>query len=140
MRDGDPARPIGAEQSNTSIVYDDRLVLKVFRKLEPGINPELEMLRFLTERGFGNIAPLQGWYEYEGQALSTTLGVAQTFVPGAVDGWELALGEILTRPDVFLDRLGGLGAVTAEMHNVLASDAGDPAFSPRSPARNRCPC
>jgi maltokinase len=135
VRDGDPARPIGAEQSNTSIVYDDRLVLKVFRKLEPGINPELEMLRFLTERGFGNIAPLQGWYEYEGQALSTTLGVAQTFVPGAVDGWDLALGEILTRPDVFLDRLGGLGTVTAEMHNVLASDSGDPAFSPEEPSQ-----
>ena len=135
VRDGDPARPIGAEQSNTSIVYDDRLVLKVFRKLEPGINPELEMLRFLSERGFGNIAPLQGWYEYEGQALSTTLGVAQTFVPGAVDGWELALREIVTRPDAFLDRLGGLGAVTAEMHNVLASDAGDPAFSPEEPSQ-----
>jgi maltokinase len=135
VRDGDPARPIGAEQSNTSIVYDERLVLKVFRKLEPGINPELEVLRFLSERGFEHIAPLLGWYDYEGQALSTTLGVAQTYVPGVVDGWELALQEIVSRPDTFLDRLGGLGAVTAEMHNVLASDAGDPAFSPEEPSQ-----
>ena len=42
------ARMIGVEQSNSSIVFDDKLVLKVFRKLEPGINPELEMLQFLT--------------------------------------------------------------------------------------------
>ena len=72
-------------------MFDERLVLKVFRKLEPGINPELEMLRFLTAHGFPNIAPLHGWYEYEGQALAATLGVAQKFLPDAVDGWELAL-------------------------------------------------
>ena len=135
VRPGAPARPIGTEQSNTSIVYDERLAVKVFRKLEPGINPELEMLRFLSEQGFAHIAPLQGWYEYGGQALSATLGVAQTYLPNAVDGWELALDEIVSRPDVFLDRLGGLGGVTAEMHNVLASDAGDPAFSPEEPSQ-----
>jgi trehalose synthase-fused probable maltokinase len=135
VRPGAPARPIGAEQSNSSIIYDERLVLKVFRKLEPGINPELEMLRFLSAHGFAHIAPLQGWYEYGGQALSATLGVAQTYLPNAIDGWDLALEEIVSRPDVFLDRLGGLGGVTAEMHNALASDAGDPAFSPEEPSQ-----
>jgi trehalose synthase-fused probable maltokinase len=135
LREGASARPVGAEQSNSSIVFDDRLVLKVFRKLEPGINPELEVLRFLTEHGFESIAALQGWYEYEGQALSATLGVAQTYIPDAIDGWDLALEEIVSRPDTFLDRLGGLGTVTAEMHNVLASDAGDPAFSPEEPSQ-----
>ncbi len=76
---------MGVEQSNSSIVFDDELVLKVFRKLEPGVNPELEMLRFLTEHRFANIAPLQGWYEYDGTALATTLGVAQSSwpMPGA---------------------------------------------------------
>jgi maltokinase len=133
--EGAVARPVGAEQSNTSIVFDERLVLKIFRKLEPGINPELEVLRFLTGHGFASIAPLQGWYEYEGQALSATLGVAQTYLPDALDGWDLALDEIVSRPDVFLDRLGSLGQVTAEMHNVLASDAGDPAFSPEEPSQ-----
>ena len=63
------ARLMGVEQSNSSIVFDDELVLKVFRKLEPGVNPELEVLRFLTEHGFPNIAPLRGWYEYEGRRL-----------------------------------------------------------------------
>ena len=47
-----PVRPVGVEQSNSSIVFGDETVLKVFRKLEPGINPELELLRFLTARGF----------------------------------------------------------------------------------------
>jgi maltokinase len=133
---GDDAdvRPIGVEQSNSSIVFDNRLVLKAFRKLEPGINPELEMLRFLTAHRFEHIAPLQGWYEYEGHALSATLGVLQTFLPRAIDGWELALEEIPSEPERFLTRLAALGEVTAEMHNVLASDAGDPAFSPEEPS------
>jgi maltokinase len=135
LRERDSARSVGVEQSNSSIVFDDQLVLKVFRKLEPGINPELEMLRFLTLHGFESIAPLQGWYEYEGQALSATLGVAQTYIPDAVDGWELALDEIISKPDKFLDRLGSLGTVTAEMHNTLASDASDPAFSPEEPSQ-----
>jgi len=129
------ARPMGVEQSNSSIVFDDRLVLKVFRKLEPGVNPELEMLRFLTSREFPNIAPLQGWYEYEGHALSSTLGVTQTYLPDAVGGWELALDEIVSAPERFLDRLGSLGGVTAELHNTLASEASDPAFTAEEPSQ-----
>jgi maltokinase len=129
------ARLIGVEQSNSSIVIDDQLVLKVFRKLEPGINPELELLRFLTSRGFPNIATLHGWYDYDGQALASTLGVAQRFLPQARGGWELALDKIEHDPEWFLDQLGSLGAVTGQMHTVLASDAGDPAFSPEEPSQ-----
>jgi trehalose synthase-fused probable maltokinase len=134
VADDAPVRLMGVEQSNSSIVFDERLVLKAFRKLEPGVNPELEMLRFLTGHGFPNVAPLYGWYEYEGHALSSTLGVVQEFLPGAYGGWELALEEIPTEPERLLDRLGSLGRVTAEMHNVLASDASDPAFSPEEPS------
>jgi maltokinase len=110
-------------------------VLKVFRKLEPGINPELELLRFLTAREFPNIAPLHGWYEYDGAPLAATLGVAQQFLPDAVGGWELALDRIATDPAWFLNELGDLGAVTAQLHNALASDASDPAFSPEEPSQ-----
>jgi maltokinase len=127
-------RLMGVEQSNSSIVFEERLVLKVFRKLEPGVNPELEVLRFLTAHEFPNIARLEGWYEYDGHALSSTLGVVQAYLPDAVGGWELALAEIDSDPERFLDRLASLGAVTARMHNVLASDAGDPAFSPEEPS------
>jgi maltokinase len=128
-------RLIGVEQSNSSIVIDDKLVLKVFRKLEPGINPELELLRFLTARGFPNIATLHGWYEYDGAPLAATLGVAQQFLPDAVGGWELALDKLVTDPAELLNDLAELGRVTAQLHNVLASDASDPAFSPEEPSQ-----
>jgi maltokinase len=127
-------RPVGTEQSNTSIVFDNELILKVFRRLEPGINPELEMLRFLTEHGFANIAPLGGWYAYSGGPLGATLGILQQFVSGGIDGWELALDEIGDRPEIFHERLRRLGEVTGEMHSVLASDSNDPAFAPETPS------
>ena len=128
------ARSVDAEQSNTSIVFDDELILKVFRRLEPGINPELEVLRFLTEHGFENIAALGGWYAYSGGPTTATLGILQEFVRGGRDGWELGLEECDSDPDRFLSRLRRLGEVTGQMHAVLASDTGDTAFCPETPA------
>jgi maltokinase len=127
-------RAIGAEQSNTSVVLDDTLVLKAFRRLEAGDNPELEMLRFLSARGFPHIAELAGWYAYEGELMDATLGVVQRFVPSARDGWELALDELGSDPEGFVTRLHDLGTVIGEMHTVLASDMTDPAFSPEEPS------
>jgi trehalose synthase-fused probable maltokinase len=129
-----PARPMGVEQSNSSVVFGDETVLKLFRRLEPGINPELELLRFLTRVEYRNIAPLQGWYEYDGRSLQATLGVAQRFFKDAVGGWELALEQIRTDPAAFLMQLGSLGTVTAELHNALASDPTDPAFAAEEPS------
>jgi maltokinase len=128
------ARPVGAEQSNTSIVFDDELILKAFRRLEAGINPELEILRFLTEKGFGNIASLGGWYAYSGAPIGATLGILQEFVRGGIDGWALALDEINSAPDSFTGRLRRLGEVTGMMHTTLASDPTDPAFCPEVPS------
>jgi maltokinase len=135
LRHDAAVRPIGVEQSNSSIVFADETVLKVFRHLEPGINPELEMLRFLTAHGFESIAPLQGYYEYESRSLHATLGVAQRFMAGAVGGWELALDRISTDPAAFLISLGALGQVTAALHNALASDNEEPAFAPEEPSQ-----
>jgi maltokinase len=126
-------RPMGVEQSNSSMVFADELVLKTFRRVEPGVNPELELLRFLTEHGFENIAQLAGWYEYGGRLVDSTLGILQDFLPGATDGWKLALEEVPRDPERFLERLGTLGEVTGQMHTVLGSDASDPAFAPEEP-------
>jgi trehalose synthase-fused probable maltokinase len=125
------ARPVGGEQSNTSVVFDDELILKVFRRLEPGINPELELLRFLTQHGFENIAQLAGWYAYAGRPMDATLGILQRFVPNARDGWALALDDLSSGDGAaFLARLRRLGEVTGRMHSVLASNANDPSFCP----------
>ena len=128
------ARGIEVEQSNTSVVLDEQMILKIFRRLEPGINPELELLRFLTEHDFENIPPLGGWYAYAGGPLSATLGLLQEYVAAGVDGWELALDEIAAAPERFLDRLQRLGEVTGRMHAVLATEPNDPAFAPEEPS------
>ena len=125
-------RAMDVEQSNTSIVLNERLALKVFRRLSAGVNPELEMLRFLSARGFGSIATLHGWYERAGEQLQATLGILQEFVHGS-DGWELALDELGEAPDRFLGRLGDLGAVTGHLHSTLGSDASDSDFAPEEP-------
>jgi trehalose synthase-fused probable maltokinase len=127
-------RPIGAEQSNTTVVVNDAYAMKVFRKLEAGINPELEMLRFLSARDYPNIAPLRGWYEYEGPTVAATLGVLQEYIPDGRDGWQLALEEIPTDAARFVERAGSLGAATAHLHSTLATDHDDPAFAPNEPS------
>jgi maltokinase len=92
-------RPVGVEQSNTSIIFGDELIMKAIRRIEPGVNPELELLRFLSARGFPHIASLAGWYEVEGRHISATLGILQEFLAGARDGWELALDELVSDPE-----------------------------------------
>jgi maltokinase len=128
-------RPVGVEQSNSSIVFGEALILKAFRRVEPGVNPELELLRFLSERGFPNIAPLAGWYEFEGRFIDATLGILQEYLAGARDGWELALEEVGTDPEGLLGRLRALGEVTGELHTALGSDSASPDFAPDQPSQ-----
>src|SRR5204863_8016174 len=78
-------RARGAEQSNSSIVFGDRQVLKVFRKLEAGQNPELKMLRCLQRHGFRNTAPPEAWPHYNGQLMDPTPGVPQKVAGRAAD-------------------------------------------------------
>ena len=123
-------RPVGAEQSNSSVVFGDALILKAFRRVEPGVNPELELLRFLSERSFAHIAPLAGWYEYAGRLVDATLGTLQEYLSGAREGWALCLEDL----EAFVPRARELGAVSGELHSCLASDAGDADFAPEEPS------
>ena len=127
-------RPVGVEQSNSSVVFGEELILKAFRRVEPGVNPELELLRFLSAREFTHIAPLAGWYEVQGRQIDATLGILQEYLSGARDGWELVLDELAGGASVVLDQLHALGQVTGEMHSVLGSDPEDPAFMPEEPS------
>ena len=82
-----------AEQSNNSVVFGERLILKVFRRLEEGVNPELEVGRFLTEKtNFAQVAPLAGSLEYRREAGEPiSLAVLQGYVPNQGDAWQYTL-------------------------------------------------
>ena len=127
-------RPMGAEQSNSSLVLDEQLALKFYRRIEPGLNPELEVLRFLTYRKFPHVAALEGYVTYEGRPLEATLAILQRFVPSHGDAWELALETLGTDPGWLPAHAHRLGEVTAKLHNTLASDPTDPHFAPEEPS------
>jgi maltokinase len=125
---GLPGRLLGAEQSNTSVVFADDLVLKLYRRLARGINPEIEIGAALTEVGSTVIAPVLGWLGHDDR----TLGLLQPFYRTASEGWTLALGSVrsllssATIPPEedgadFAGEAERLGAVTAEMHADLAT-------------------
>jgi len=82
-----------AEQSNNSVVFGERLILKVFRRLEDGVNPELEVGRFLTEKtNFAQIAPLAGSLEFRrDNGEPVAMAVLQGYVPNQGDAWQYTL-------------------------------------------------
>ncbi len=104
-----------ADQSNTAVTYGDKLFFKLFRRVEPGVNPDLELSRYLTEHEFANSPRLAGALEYQkGRAEPLTLGVLFEFVPNEGDAWsytrdalgdyfERALASRATVPDVALN-------------------------------------
>jgi maltose alpha-D-glucosyltransferase / alpha-amylase len=136
------------EQSNSSVAIQDYGVLKLYRKLEDGIHPEIEMGRYLTDTaGFTGTPALLGTLErVAGDGTVTALGVLSAYVPNQGDGWSFtqdylrrtlqdyaaASGEPEEDPHgFFLELIGRLGRQTAEMHRALCPDqSDDPAFAP----------
>lgn len=85
------------EKSNTSVIYGEQFILKIFRRIETGINPDLEIGRFLTEKGFAHIPQVAGAIEYRrGRDEPTTLAILQGFVPNEEDAWQYTT-DILSR-------------------------------------------
>jgi len=90
-----PPAMMGAEQSNSSIRFGDRLILKLIRKLSPGVNPELEIGRLLTEKRFPHCAPTAGAIELRlNPDEPMTLAILQGFVPNQGDAWSYALNRL----------------------------------------------
>jgi maltokinase len=119
-----PGRLLGGEQSNSSLVFANRLILKLFRLLEPGENPELEVTRALAGAGFEACAAPLGWIE----GLGSTLGILQRYYAGSVDGWKLATERVADHyessdgePGNFATDAGALGRLTAELHAAMAT-------------------
>ncbi|MBI1212196.1 MAG: maltose alpha-D-glucosyltransferase [Alphaproteobacteria bacterium] len=141
-------RQLGVEQSNTSVLIEDYLVLKLYRRLTPGVHPELEMGRFLTDTAnFRNVPPLLGSIEFEEQnGERTALGCLHGFVRNQGDGWSYTrtylsrfLDECVVLPaeelaarkddhDLYVGQLHTLGVRTAELHHALCSPTTDQAF------------
>lgn len=121
---------MGAEQSNTSLVFGDAYILKLFRKVAPGLNPDLEVTRALAEAGCTSIVPPLGWLEGELHGEPTTLAMMQPFLKSANEGWALAVTsvrDLYAEADLQADEVGGdfageaerLGIATAEVHQLL---------------------
>jgi maltose alpha-D-glucosyltransferase / alpha-amylase len=153
-----PSQVLNAEQSNSSMLFDNRFFLKLYRKLENGMNPDVEVTRFLSEwRHFQHVPAFAGSIEYRRDRTEpTVVALLQSAVTNDGDAWALTLDfvgryfeRVLARkadlqnaaaaPGPLLDELLGgvypqkaklLGLRTGEMHLALASDGEDKAFAP----------
>lgn len=144
-------RRLATEQSNTTVLIGHEIVLKLYRRLEPGTQPEIEVARFLTEEAhFAHTPALLGWAERapagDGSGEATALMVAFAHVRNQGDAWEFTLNELDRLIDEVMLRAGTaerdvdpllpsvararlLGRRTAEMHLALATPTEDPAFA-----------
>ncbi|MEU9991219.1 maltokinase [Streptomyces sp. NPDC048045] len=126
---GLPPRLLDAEQSNSSIVYGDAYILKVFRRIQPGVNPDLEVPGALAAQGCTRVPAPVAWFSTSAPRPAT-LGVLQPFLPDAADGWTLALRALAAGED-FTAEARELGRAMAEVHLALAE-----AFPPSGPGEN----
>ena len=125
------SRVMGIDQSNTSVVFGDEVILKLFRRLQPGVNPDIEVTKALADGGSTHIPHPKAWYDGEIDGVTTTLGLLQVFMKGASDGWAMATAsvrDLFAEGDLHADEVGGdfageserLGLATGEVHRLLA--------------------
>jgi maltokinase len=121
------------EQSNSSVAFGEDALMKVFRKVTPGVNPDIAIHQVLTEAGSTHVAALYGWLDLVDDETNTTIQLAmlQQFLRTASDGWDLALASVrnlFAEADLHADEVGGdfageaarLGVALAEVHDDLA--------------------
>lgn len=122
------------EQSNSSVAFGDDALMKVFRKVTPGVNPDIAIHHVLTEAGSTHVAALYGWLDLVDEDTDTTIQLAmlQQFLRTASDGWDLALASVrnlFAEADLHAEEVGGdfageaarLGVALAEVHADLAA-------------------
>jgi maltokinase len=133
------------EQSNTSLLFGEDSILKVFRRLSPGPNPDLEVPQALARLGSGHVAAPLGWIDISSQGEVTVLGILSTYLRAATDGWTLAatsVRDLYAAEAPSAAQAGGdfapeaerLGAATAEVHRDLARAFGTGELPPGSAA------
>ncbi|MDT0434773.1 MULTISPECIES: maltokinase N-terminal cap-like domain-containing protein [Streptomyces] len=119
IRSGLVPRPVTTEQSNSSVIYGDTFILKLLRRIVPGVNPDLELPLALAREHCPRVPPPTAWLRADLDGEPSVLAVLQPFVQGAADGWELALRELAKGED-FCAEARALGRATAEVHTALA--------------------
>jgi maltokinase len=112
-------RLLAAEQSNSSVVYGDTFILKLFRRIVPGDNPDLELPLTLAREGCAQVPAPAAWFLADTGDEVNVLGVLQPYLKGTTDGWDLALRELADGHD-FSGEARALGRTTAEVHLALA--------------------
>ena len=119
------------EQSNSSVAFGEDSLMKVFRKITPGANPDISVHEVLTRAGSDHVASLYGWLEADLDGEPVHLAMLQQFLRTASDGWDLALASVrnlFAEADLHADEVGGdfageaarLGVALAETHQSLA--------------------
>ncbi len=131
------------EQSNTSLVFGESAIFKVFRRVTPGPNPDLEVASALAKMGSSHIAEPYGWVETRMDGATTVLAILSRYLRAASDGWSLAatsVRDLYATEDARAAEAGGdfageaerLGAATAQVHQDLAEAFGRSELEPEA--------
>lgn len=138
------------EQSNSAFVYGNTFFLKFYRRVEDGINPEAEMIQYLSRYSFSHAPGFLGKMEYRSKGSSTAIiGLLQPFLPGSITAWEMSLASLRAlyrqsmppsvethdvfanaEAQTFVKKIALLAQITADLHNILAAETKETAFIP----------
>ena len=120
------ATPLGAEQSNSAFFVKGKSFFKMFRRLQPGIHPEQEILSQLNATHFDGVPQLLGFIEYQDNAASYAIGILENHIENAISAWDLFSNAQNTDFDFFAETALELGRTSARMHRALKDLIGTP--------------